>query len=201
MKGIPGISLLFRPRVVREVAAERTELAAVFVNGVNGVAAVTALTMTVQSFFTVSLIALIGLLFGPLAGLVVSSLYSRIEWTVGARLGGKASRDEIYRIFAWSFVPVGFALLLYVLILLPFNKTTTLTSLVASIPSLIIVGFAVRSYCSNIIAAQKFTWARGITNTILTFILFLLVCTGGIVSLSLLYQYGSGENLRTTFSL
>jgi len=98
--------MISRPSVVREVAFARAESVAVVVNAVAGLLFVAAISLPWLSLFTGLLVACLTILFGPFAGFTLSSLYSRVEWTVGRRLGGRASHDELYRLFAWSFLPL-----------------------------------------------------------------------------------------------
>ncbi len=197
MKNVPFVSLVIRPCIVREVAAEGTEIAAVVVNALIGMFVVAAITLPMLSLFTITLVALLTILFGPLAGFIVSSLYSRLEWMVGSRLGGKSSQDDLYRLFAWSFLPAGFAVMLYGVILLPFKDPSVATEVTASIPSLFIFCCAIRNYCSNIITAQQFTRTRGTVSIVLSFLLFLVLIAGGIGFLSLFFEYGTGESLKS----
>ncbi len=201
MKSIPLFLMIFRPSIVREVAAERSEIAAIVVNAVNGVLMVTAAAMTMLPLFKGSLVALLGILFGPLAAFLVSSLYSRIEWTVGRRLQGKASLDDIYRISAWSSVPMGFACMLYSLLLLPLKNSGPATLLVASIPSLAIAFCAVRNYLCNFLFVQQFTRVRGVVSILLTLVFFIIVMAGGMALFSLFIRYVASEGLKTTFWL
>jgi hypothetical protein len=199
MKSIPFVSFMFRPREVREVAKERAEIGAVIVNAMNGMFFVGAIALPMQSLFTISLVALQIIIFGPLVGFVVSSLYSRVEWTVGRRLGGNASLVELYCLFAWAMLPAGFAVFLYGLILLTLNEPSTTTEYIVSIPSLIIFCCSIRNYCSNIIASQQFSKTRGTVCVVLSFVLFLTLMAGGIGFLSLLFSYGMGECQQSIF--
>jgi hypothetical protein len=165
-------------------------MTAVAVNAVNGIFIMTAVSMTMLGLFTGLLVALLGILFGPLVSFTVSSIYSRIEWAVGRRLGGSATLDDLYRIFAWSFLPLGVACLLYGFILFVFIKPESTTVYVELIPPVVVLLWSMWSYCSNIIAAQQFTRIRGTISLILTFFSFLLVIAGGIGFLSLLTNYG-----------
>ncbi len=192
--------MIIHPLAVRDAAARHSEFAAVSLNGVNGVLVMAAVTVSMLSLFTPSLVVILTILFGPFVGFTVSSLYSRVEWAVGRRLGGKASLDEQYRLFAWSLFPVGLAVLLYGLILLPLTNPSTATEIAAAIPSVIIFCCAVRNYCSNIIAAQQFTRGRGIASTMLTLVLFLVLIAGGIACLWLFCEYGTGDGLKTIFA-
>ncbi len=193
------LSLFIHPRAVREAAAERSELAAVFLNGVNGVLVIAALSISMLSLFTPTLVALLAILFGPLAGFTVSSLYARVGCAVGRRLGGKASLDEQYCLFAWSSFPVAVAVLLYGLILVPLAKPSPLTQIIAAIPSVTIFCCAVRNYCSNLVAVQQFTRKRGIASTLLTLVLFFVLVAGGVSCLWLFCEYGAGEGVKTMF--
>jgi hypothetical protein len=194
-------SLLFRPRFVREIASDRQDIAAVIINAVIGMCFVAAIALPLLSLFTALLVALLILIFGPLVGFILSSLYSRVEWTVGRRLGGKASLGELYRLFAWSFLPVGFVALLYGLFMLCIQNPSTATEIVVSIPFLVIFCCAVRMYCSNIIATQEFTRARGTISIILSFVLFLVLVAGGAGFLSLLFSLDTGECMKSLFTL
>jgi hypothetical protein len=188
--------MISRPRVFREVALGQPEYAAVVVNAVTGLLLVAAISLPWLSLFTGSLVALLTLLFGPLVGFTVSSLYSRVDWTVGRRLGGKASPDELYRLFTWSFLPMGFAVLLYSLILISIDKSSAATKLVTLIPSLVFFFCAIRNYCSNIIATQQFTRIRGGINIAVTFVLFLVLIAGCGAFFYLFSEYGMQNCLK-----
>lgn len=185
---------------MRKFAVEQSEIAAVVVNAVSGMIVVLALVLPMSSLFTIPLIAVLSILFGPLVGFIVSSIYSRVEWAAGKKMGGKGSSDDLYRIFAWSFLLLGLAGLLYSAILSLFEKPTYMTSLVASIPSLVIAFLALRNYCTNIISTQEFTRKRGAASMLLTFTLFIMVIVGGIALLSIIVKYGSGKNLKWLLS-
>ena len=116
MKTVPLASLIFHPRSVREVASERTEAASIVVNALNGMLVVAALFIPMPSFFTFPLVALLTVLFGPFFGFNISSIYSRVEWRVGRTLGSKASREDLYNLFAWSYLPAALATTFYSLI-------------------------------------------------------------------------------------
>lgn len=110
MKSGRYLTMLYQPAAVREQAAERSVMTAVGINAVYGMLAVAAITPPMLSMFTAGLVVTATLLFGPLLCFIVSSLYPRVEMTVGRRLGGTATLDELYRLFAWSFLPAGLAL-------------------------------------------------------------------------------------------
>lgn len=194
------VSLIFRPCAVREIAAGRPEMAAVAVNAMNGLFVAAAILLPMLSLYTPSLVAALIVLFGPLIGFVVSSLYCRVEWTVGRRLGGKASLDELYRFFAWSFLPTGVAALLYGLVHVALKNPSTLLEVAVAIPVLLIFCCAIRNYSSNIIASQHFTRTRGIVGIVSAFILFLILIAGGAVFLSFLFNCGTGESLKSIFA-
>jgi len=182
--------MISRPSVVREVAFARAESVAVVVNAVAGLLFVAAISLPWLSLFTGLLVACLTILFGPLAGFTLSSLYSRVEWTVGRRLGGRASHDELYRLFAWSFLPLGLAALLFALILVSLEKPSPAIRLVAAIPSLAIIVCAVRNYCTNIMAIQQFSRIRGSMSILVTLLLFLVLINGCGAVLYLFSEYG-----------
>ncbi len=187
--------MIFRPKVVREVALGLPDYAAVVINAVTGLLVVAAISLQWLPLFTGTLVGALTILFGPLAGFTVSSLYSRVEWTVGRRLGGKASHDELYLLFAWSSLPVGSAVLLYALILLMPNKPSIVTELVVSIPSLAIFLLAMRNYGASVIASQQFTRTRGVISIVVTLVFFLILVAGGGTCFSLIFKFGPGESL------
>jgi hypothetical protein len=200
MKSIPLVYLIFGPRSVHEIVWARTGIAAVIVNAVSGMVLVAVPAVFLLPFFTLTLAALLVILLGPLIGFLSSSLYSRLEWFVGTRLGGKASLDDLYRIFAWSFLPLSLALLLYVLLCLFVDALKALpepvTMIAVSIPSLVIGYCSLRNYCSNVIAVQQFTRIRSAVSIVLTFALFLTVTSAAVGFLWLLSEYGMSEDLK-----
>jgi hypothetical protein len=195
------VSIIFSPLAVREVAFERAESAAVVVNAMAGLFIVAAISLQWLSLFTGSLVALLTILFGPLAGFTVSSLYSRVEWTVGNRLGGKSTHDELYRLFAWSFLPIGFAALLYALILFTLEKSSTVIELVAAIPSLVIFCCAIRNYYANVIAIQQFSRVRACICFVVTLVLFLILIAGSGGYLYLFSEYGMQDCQKSFLAL
>lgn len=199
MNRLPFVSMMFRPLAVREVALGREKSAAVFANAVSGLFFVTAIFLSWLPLFTGQLVASLAILFGPLAGFITSSLYSRVEWEVSHWLGGKASRDELYRLFAWSFLSMGFAALLYALILIVLEEPSTVIQLLVAIPSLVIFFCSIRSYCANIIAVQQFSRIRGGINLFVSFVLFLLLVAGGGGILYLYLQYGLQDGMTELF--
>jgi hypothetical protein len=199
MPNIP--CLLFRPSVVRQTALEHSEMVALLINMANGIIVLLAAGVPLVGMFTFSVVVLSSILFGPSIGIIVSSIYSRTEWMVGRKLGGKAPRQDIYRIYAWSFLPFGFSVLLYSMLLLPFKNPSTAIYLSAMVPSLIIIGFAIRNYSANITIKQQFTRARGLANLALTFVLFLLIVAIVLALFLILYKYNSGDDLKMLFML
>ncbi|MEJ2201991.1 MAG: hypothetical protein P8X63_13405 [Desulfuromonadaceae bacterium] len=187
--------MLFQPTAVGEQAAERSVMTAVGINAVYGMLVLAALAPLMQSMFTAGLIASITLLFGPLLGFFVSSLYPRVEMTVGRWLGGDAPLDELYRLFAWSFLPAGLGLPLIALLFSLDGRTSTGMQWILSLPPLILFGCGIRNYCTNIIAAQRFTPVRGLTCLLITFILFVVLMTAGVGFVAILFRLGAGESL------
>jgi len=182
--------MILSPRTTREFAMKQSQMTAVGVNALNGVFVITAVSMTMLPLFTGLLVAALGILFGPLVSFTVSSIYSRMEWTVGKRLGGNATLDDLYRIFAWSFMPLAFAYLLCRLILFVFIKPESHTIFVELAPPLPVALWCIWCYCSNVIALQHFTQIKGTIDLVVTFLLFLVFIAGGVGFFSLLASYG-----------
>jgi hypothetical protein len=200
MKPKAYVTMLFQPAAVREQAAGRVALTAVGINAVYGMLVFSALAPSMLSMFTAAFVVTVTLLFGPLLGFIVSSLYARVEMTVGRRLGGRATLDELYRLFAWSFLPAGLAFLLIALLFSLVDRTSTVVQWILSLPLLVLFGCGVRNYCSNVIAAQRFTLGRGLTCMVITFILFTVLITAGVGIVAILLRLGAGESLSAIFS-
>lgn len=201
MRGISSLYLFFRPPLVHEIAGQRAGITAVIVNAVSGMVLVAVPAILLLQFSTLTLAVLLVILFGPLVGFVYSSLYSRLEWFVGTRLGGKASLDYLYRIFAWSFLPLSLALLLYLLLCLFVDSLKvlpeTVTMVAASVPCLVIGYCSLRNYGSNVVAVQQFTRIRGAVSLVLTFALFLTVTLAAVGFLWVFYEHGMSESLKS----
>lgn len=201
MKSGLYFSLLYRPGTGRELAAERSELSAVVINGVYGILVLAAISPQMLQMFTPSLVAILTIFFGPLIGFIVSSLYTRVEMTVGRRLGGTASHDELYRIYAWSFVPAGLAVILYTITVSMLVNTFIVPGLLVSIPAFVLFICGIRNYCSNIIAVQQFTWIRGCVSMLLSCVLFLVLVAGGLGFITFIFRCGAGESLMSIMTL
>ena len=190
MRNIPSFLMILSPRTTREFAMKQSQMTAVAVNALNGVFVITAVSMTMLSLFTGLLVAVLGILFGPLVSFTVSSIYSRMEWTVGRRLGGNGSFDDFYRIFAWSFLPFGLACLLYGFILFVLIKPESPSISVEIIPPLVVLLWCIWGHCMNTLATQHLTRIKGAVSLVLTFFLFLVFIAGGVGFFSLLTSYG-----------
>jgi hypothetical protein len=196
MTSIPLFSLTFHPSEIRRAAEGRSGLVAMALNALNGILILSALALQCRPLFTAPLVAVLCILFGPLAGLLISRLYSGLEWTVGRRLKGAGSRDLLHGILTWSFLPLGFAVLLESAILLILRGYTIATLIAASLPSLFIAFLCVRSYCSNVIAVHHVTRKRGAAGILVTLLLFLLVIIGAACLVALAVKYGTGDYLK-----
>lgn len=194
-------SLLYLPATGREPAAERSEIFAVVINAIYGIFVVAAVSPQLLSMFTVGFVVTVALVFGPLIGFIFSSLYTRVVMTVSRRLGGKATLDELYRLFAWSFIPTGMSMLLYTLLVSMPNRNSTALDMILSIPVFVLFCCGIRNYCSNTIAAQRFTRIRGFVSISLSFILFLVLLAGGIGFITIIFKLSGGETLLSLVNL
>jgi hypothetical protein len=200
MKPKAYVTMLFQPAAVREQAAGRTAITAVGINAVYGIVFFSALAPLMLSMFTFGFVITVTLLFGPLVGFIVSSLYPRMEMIVSRRLGGRATLDELYRLFAWSFLPAGLGFLIFALLFLGVERTSTVVQWILSFPLLVLFGCGIRNYCINVIAAQRFTLARGLTGMMITFILFIVLITAGVGFVAFILRIGAGESLSAIYS-
>lgn len=131
-----------------------------------------------------------------LLGFVVTSTYPRIEHAVGRRMGGSASHDELYRIFAGPFLVVGSASLLYGVLTKFIEKPGVVSDILLAIPSAVLIIFAARNYWSNLIASQSVTRARGSALMAITILLFIILILGCGAAISLAYRYGASEGIK-----
>jgi len=187
------LHLMFGPDPADEIASVPTGFAPIIMNAGSGIVLMSALAVSLKSVCTTALAVLLVLLFGPFVGFLVSSLYSRLEWFVGNRLGGKSSLDALYGVFPWLFLPVSFALLVFVLILLFMDignqPPETVMLIAAAIPSLVIVCFALRNYWLTIVAIRQFTQKKGAVSVVLTFVLFVALISLAVFILLLFARY------------
>lgn len=195
MKSLQNASFIPSSATLREAAAKTGDNGAVLLNAGSGVILMIAMVVPMHRAFTPALLILICLLFGPLLGFLVSSLYPRAEAAVGRLLGGSAHLDELYRLFAWSFLPIACATLLNSLILQALAPASTAAGIICLIPAVIIISLAARNYCGSIMAAQGFTRARGITCLLLSLLLFVVVLAAGTTAFGLLLKYALRDSL------
>ncbi len=188
----PSISLLYRPAAVRAKAAECSVFSAVGLNALYGMLIIAAVGPSMLQMFTSGFVFAVTLLFGPLLGFIVSSVYPRVEMTIGKMLGGAATLDELYRLFAWSFLPAGLALLL--------DTMFTEKSFIVPISFFLLILCGIRNYCSNIIATQQFTRVRGAVAIILTLVLFFVLLAAGVGLITTLFRWGMGESVSAIVS-
>jgi hypothetical protein len=202
MKSIRFVYQMLAPSSALEIALSRTQFAAVTINAVSGMVllAAPAMLMFLISASTISLSACLIILFGPLFGFLCSSIYSRLEWFIGMKLGGKASLDDLYRVFAWSFLPLTLWLMGCLLLCFSVAKLDltyeTETMIAISIPFLIMSYFSLRNYGANVIVVQQFTRARGAVGILITLVLALTMTFVTIVLLWLFAAYGTSQNMK-----
>jgi hypothetical protein len=188
-------AVLTDPRSLKAFADTRTEIEAIGVNAVTGMCLVWSAFLA-MSLFTNALVILAGVLFGPLFGFLVSSIYPRIELVVGRRMGGEASLDELYRLFAWSFFFVGLAALLYSLLTKFLEKPGLVSEILLAVPSVVLVVLAARGYWSNLISSQRVTRVRGSVGPAITLALFVILIVGCGAVISLVYSYGASVGIK-----
>lgn len=190
MTKLKVFSQLTDPRSLLAFARGRKESAALGANAAGGILLVLAAALSASSCVTNTLVVALAVLFGPLVGACISSVYPRVERATGNRLGGVASLDELYRLFAWTFLPLGTAALLYSLLLLPLNTPGTFVEVLLALPSLAIAAWAVRGYCFSMMEAQGYSRKRGYAALVISLVLFCTLIAGGGTAVSLAYIYG-----------
>jgi hypothetical protein len=171
---------------VRALALSHSEIVALIINAINGMLVMTAVWSMWHSMFTISLILVIGVLFGPFFSFIISSSYSRVQWFIDRRLGGVASYNDHYRIFAWSFLPVSIVALLNILVLNQFDKPDCLESLAIMLPLIMVIILAKINYIVSVVKINQFTWGRGAISIIIAALFFLILLACCLTALFLL---------------
>jgi hypothetical protein len=170
------ILAMISPRVSCELALNQTMLTAVAVNAINGALMATIYLLPLLNILSLQLMLLTAVLFGPFVSLIISSVYSGIEFWTGQKMGGKASFADLYRIFAWSFLPVGFAgITTWLIFSLAFVNSRNTIPLIIYAPFLIIFCFAIIIYCSNVMAIQRFSKTKAAVSMLISFIIFIFI--------------------------
>ncbi len=193
---------VFDPRFFLDATWARTGSATVIVNAVSGMAlmAVPAVLTLLVSISTPALSLVLIVLFGPLIGFLCSSIYPRVELFAGRRLGGKASLDDLYRIFTWTFLPLTLAIALFTAtgFFVAWLEATSeaVTLIIASIPFVVICYWSLRRYCLNVIAAQQVSRARGAAGIAFTLALALLMILTAGGFFGLFFEYGMTDDLK-----
>jgi hypothetical protein len=157
-------------------------------------AASIAIALSVPVPLTPSLIAASAILFGPLFGLAVSSVHTRIQTAVARRLGGVASFGDIYKLLAWSVLPLGLGALISSLLLRQFHWLGWPAAAAAGITLLLFLFCSMRTYWVNVLAAQELSRARCAASLAITFTLFtglIAVCMAFIL---LVFGYGVNKD-------
>jgi len=201
MRNHPLTAIFVQPEAFGNLALERSSVIAIGVNAVSGTVLMTAMAMSLLPLLTPALVMALGFLFGPLVAFFVTSLYARIEWRVGRRLGGPADLDDLYRLCSWFFLPISLAVLFHNLILQALPSRGLASSIAAALPSLIIVSWTLRTYTANLFRVQQFSRTRGCVGLVLVMTLFLVVVAGGLASLLLLLRYGAGPYLQSALMM
>jgi len=167
---------MISPRASRELALNQTMLTAIAVNAISGALMATIYLLPLLNILSLQLMLLLAVLFGPFTSLIISSVYPGIELWTGQKMGGKASFVDLYRIFAWSFLPVGLAsITTWLMVSLAFAKSENTPHLIIYAPLLIIFCFASRIYCSNVIASQRLSKTKGAVSMLITFVIFVFI--------------------------
>jgi hypothetical protein len=177
------------PHALREFALDRSAFSTLAVNLLSGILILPIATLPLLDTVSIPLLLLIAVLFGPFIGVSVSFLYPRLEYWAGRRLGGNASFDKLYRIFAWSFMPVGpMSIASWLAIVFWQNRLGNLFLPVALAPLLIVLGFSVFSYCFNVIILHRLTKIKGAVSMFIALIFFIFIPAAIIVLLVLIVE-------------
>jgi hypothetical protein len=177
------------PRALREFALNQSIYFALAVNMLTGILTLPIVTLPLLDTLSIPLLLLLAVLFGPFPSLLVSTVYPLIEYWVGRKLGSKTSFDDLFRIFAWSFFPVGLVSMLSWLAIIfmqdtlgDFSRLATLT------PLLLALFFSVLFYCFNVFSSHQLSKTKSVVSMLTTFILFIFIPTAISVLILLTVQ-------------
>lgn len=187
---------LFRPQTTFDLGENRSELSALVVNALSGMFLVASFFLPWLSLIKISLLLVLSLLFGPLVGFVISSTYARSEWLVGRRFCGTANHSSIYRLFAWSFLPVGLAVLLSTSIMMILDKLDRGPAALAFIPFMLVLGITARNYFINLVDLQQLSRKKIISSMLLSWLLFVLLIAAVLMVLAMLINMGMGGDMK-----
>jgi hypothetical protein len=177
------------PRALREFALNHSVFFALTVNTLTGILTLPIATLPLLNTLSIPLLLLLAVLFGPFPSLLVSSVYPLIEYWVGRKLGSKTSFDDLFRIFAWSFFPVGLvSMLSWLVIIFMQNTLGDISRLVTMTPLLFALFFSVLFYCFNVFSSHQLSKTKGVVSMLTTFILFIFIPTTIIVLILLTVQ-------------
>lgn len=167
------------PKGIRRFALNRSAFTTLAISILTGICILPVATLPLLDMVSIPLLLLLAVLFGPFAGVSVSLLYPLVEYWVGRKLGSQASFDVLYRLFAWSFFPLGLAgILTWSVILFLHNGLGAASLPVALIPLLIVLCFTVFWYGLNVLALHQLPKTRGVASMFITLIIF---CTPLVV--------------------
>jgi hypothetical protein len=174
---------------LREFALRQPAFATLAANVLTGIFILPIATLPLLDTVSIPLLLLLAVLFGPFAGVMVSCLYPWVEYWVGRKLGSKASFDTLYRIFSWSFFPVGLvSIVSWPAIIFLQNRLGDISLPVALIPLLVVLCFSVLSYCFNVIALHQLSKTKGVVSILITFIFFICIPATIIVCILLIVE-------------
>jgi len=111
---------------------------------------------------------------------------------VGRRLGGRATLDDLYRLAAWSFLPLGVVALLYgsvgQLIGVASHTLILGVSLLFALLGLAVLG----GYVVSVSRLQGFSWLKGAVSVSVSLLLTLTVLGGAASGIWLSNYFGLG---------
>jgi len=166
------------PRALREFALNQSIYFALAVNVLTGILTLPIVTLPLLNTVSIPLLLLLAVLFGPFPSLLVSTVYPLIEYWVGRKLGSKTSFDDLFRIFAWSFFPVGLvSMLSWLAIIFMQDKPGDISRLATLTPLLFALFFSVLFYCFNVFSIHQLSKTKGVVSMLTTFILFIFIPT------------------------
>jgi hypothetical protein len=166
------------PRALREFALNQSAFFALAVNVLTGILTMPIATLPLLDTVSIPLLLLLAVLFGPFPSLLISTVYPLIEYWVGRKLGSKTSFEDLFRIFAWSFFPVGLVSMLSWLAIIFMQDTLgDIPRLATLTPLLFALFFSVLFYCFNVFSIHQISKTKGVVSMLTTFILFIFIPT------------------------
>ena len=172
---------------------ENSELSALICNAVSGMLIVAASKIYFLSLMSPLLYMAEIILFGPLVGFIISSLFARSEWLIFRR--HRPDYSLFYRLSAWSSLPVAFSILAATTISL-LLETYPLAAYVCGLLVLVLTALSLHAHYSYLSNLPELGRSKIPIRLALSIILCLFFMAALIAGLGFIISISTGENFQ-----